>query len=106
MRGLLYDQASLDGLYAALEMSPAQHQALHLAAQRDGMRAVANGVAVKDLAREVLTLAKAGLSRLDPADVPLLAPLEAIVEAGAARAEGVLAAFTSRKSDAAFLAQF
>ncbi len=106
MRGLLYDRQALDALYEATDMTVEQHQALHLAAQRDGMKAVANGRAVKELARDVVSIAKAGLMRLDPADAPLLAPLEAIVEHGASPAESVLHAFQRRTSDSEFVSKF
>lgn len=107
MRGLLYEPQALDALTQLTKsITPAVHRALHLAAQRDGMRAKAEGVAVKELAKDVVAIAKAGLARLDPLDVPLLAPLEEIVATGAAPAERVLSAFQQRTSDTAFLEQF
>jgi glutamate--cysteine ligase len=103
MRGLLYDRQALDGLYEALSMTPAQHQALHLAAQRDGLGAEAGGLSVKAMAATVLKLAAEGLSRLDPLDRPLLAPLEAVLEDGRSPAVRTLERFRNRQSDAAFL---
>lgn len=107
MRGLLYEPGALDALtQATRRVTPAVHRALHLAAQRDGMKAVAEGVGVHGLAKEIVGIAKAGLERLDPADAPLLAPLERIVDEGAAPAEAVVAAFRNRTSDDAFLSRF
>ncbi|MBL8922223.1 MAG: glutamate--cysteine ligase [Myxococcaceae bacterium] len=107
LRGLLYEPRALDELTQATKrVTPQVHRALHLAAQRDGMRAVAEGVAVKELAKEIVAIAKAGLTRLDPSDAPLLAPLEAIVSRGASPAEAVLEAWRTRASDEAFLARF
>jgi glutamate--cysteine ligase len=103
MRGLLYDQRSLDALHDALATTPAQHQALHLAAQKDGLRAEANGLSVKAFATVALRLAAEGLERLDPADRPLLAPLEAVLADGRSPAEKTLERFRTRTSDAAFL---
>lgn len=103
MRGLLYDRTATDELLGVMAASPAAHEALHRAAQRDGLRARAEGRSVLELARQVMVIAKAGLARLDPADLPLLAPLEAIVEEGRAPAERVREAFAQRTSDAAFL---
>ncbi|MCU0697638.1 MAG: glutamate-cysteine ligase family protein [Myxococcaceae bacterium] len=103
MRGLLYDRQALDGLYDALAMTPAQHHALHLAAQRDGLDAEAGGFSVKAMAATVLKLAADGLSRLDPADRPLLAPLEAVLADGRSPAGRTLERFRRRTSDSAFL---
>jgi glutamate--cysteine ligase len=103
MRGLLYDREALGGLCDALAMTPAQHQSLHLAAQRDGLSAEAAGFSVKAMAATVLKLAAEGLSRLDPADRPLLAPLEAVLAEGRSPAVRVLERFRQRTSDAVFL---
>jgi glutamate--cysteine ligase len=103
MRGLLYDQRSLDALHDALAMTPAQHHALHLAAQKDGLRAEADGLSVKAFATIALKLAADGLERLDPADRPLLAPLEAVLADGRAPAERMLERFRARTAESAFL---
>jgi len=102
MRGLLYDRQAVDELTAATAMTVEQHRVLHLAAQRDGLEAKG----LLGLARDVLSIAKGGLSRLDPADLPLLAPLEAVVASGRSPAAGVREAFETRTSDSAFLRQF
>ncbi len=106
MRGLLYDSNALDHLLRLMPLSPADHHALHLAAQRDGLAAVAAGRALLPLARDVVGLARAGLKRLDPDDVPLLEPLEDIVAAGQSPAVATAAAFRARVSDSAFLDRF
>ncbi|MCA3011951.1 MAG: glutamate--cysteine ligase [Myxococcaceae bacterium] len=103
MRGLLYDRQALDGVTEALALTPTQHRALHLAAQRDGLRGVAEGRSLRALAATVVELAAAGLSRLDPADRPLLAPLEAVLADGRSPAERTLERFRQRRSDSDFL---
>jgi glutamate--cysteine ligase len=99
MRGLLYDPLATEQLSEAMSMSPEAHAALHRLAQREGLRAPK----ILDCARTVMAIAKAGLSRLDPLDVPLLEPLEAIVQSGRAPAEFVIDAFRARTSEAAFV---
>lgn len=103
MRGLLYDDGATQAASRLMALSPAQHAALHLAAQRDGLGAVVEGRRLLDLAREVLAIARAGLQRVDAADLPLLAPLEAIAAKGQSPAVAVLEAFAARTSDSAFL---
>jgi glutamate--cysteine ligase len=102
MRGLLYDRQALDELTVATAMSVEQHRSLHLAAQREGLEAKG----LLELSRDVVAIAKAGLSRLDPGDVPLVAPLEAVVESGRSLSARVIEAFETRTSDSAFLQQF
>jgi glutamate--cysteine ligase len=102
MRGLLYDRQALDELTAATATTVEQHRALHLAAQREGLEAKG----LLELSRDVVAIARRGLSRLDPADIPLLAPLEAVIESGRSPSARVLEAFGKRVSDSAFLQQF
>lgn len=102
MRGLLYDAQALDALTRATAMSVEQHHALHRAAQRDGLQAEG----LLELARDVVGIAKAGLTRLDPEDVPLLEPLEAVVASGRAPAVLVREAFAARTSNEAFVSKF
>lgn len=102
MRGLLYDRQAVDELAAAMPKTVEDHRALHLAAQREGLGAKG----LLERSRDVVAIARAGLTRLDPADVPLLAPLEAVIESGRSPSARVLEAFGKRTSDSAFLQQF
>ncbi|MDP3503691.1 MAG: glutamate-cysteine ligase family protein [Myxococcales bacterium] len=102
MRGLLYDRQAVDELAAATPKTVEEHRVLHLAAQREGLEAKG----LLGLSRDVVAIARAGLTRLDPADVPLLAPLEAVLESGRSPSARVLEAFGKRTSDSAFLQQF
>lgn len=101
-RGLLYDRQALDGALELTRAVPRVHRELHLAAQRDGLRAEAGGLSVLQLARETVALAREGLRRLDPDDATLLEPLEALVARGRSRAEDVLESFARRASDETF----
>jgi glutamate--cysteine ligase len=101
MRGLLYDRQAVDELAAAMPKTVEEHRALHLAAQREGLGAKG----LLERSRDVVAIARAGLTRLDPADVPLLAPLEAVIESGRSPSATVLEAFGKRTSDSAFLEQ-
>ncbi|MBC5806625.1 MAG: hypothetical protein DLM53_04700 [Candidatus Eremiobacter antarcticus] len=66
-KGLLYDPAALRAaLQAAPRLDPSAFRALQMAVARDALAAVAEGVAVLDVAREVLALARAGLERIAP----------------------------------------
>ncbi len=105
-RGLLYDRTATDEASALMAASPEKHHSLHLAAQRDGMGARADGRSVLDLAREAVRVAKDGLRRLDPADVGLLEPLEAIVAEGRSPAVRVVEAFQRSGGAPAFLDAF
>lgn len=92
LRGLLYDDtARADAWQLVKGLRPADVRALHAAAQRDGLRATFGAGTLADLAKDVLAVARRGLERLDPADAPLLSPLEQIAEGGRSPAERVLA---------------
>ncbi len=105
LRGLLYDERALGELEQALPyLSPADHLALHRDAQLHGLKATALRGTLADYARDVVSIAERGLRRLDEGDVPLLAPLQALAEAGASPAERVLR--EAGRAPADFLSQF
>jgi glutamate--cysteine ligase len=93
--GLLYDDAALAGataLTAGLAM--ADRQALRQAVPRQGLAArLPDGRSVRDVGRELVALAAAGLGRLAPGDVAYLDPLREIVETGRTVADRVREAF-------------
>jgi glutamate--cysteine ligase len=106
-RGLLYDDGALD---AALDLVPrlsfAEHLAFHEEAQRHGLRGKLRRSAISALALEMVKVARQGLQRLDPDDIPLLEPLEERARSGRSPAEDVLEAFREEKSPARFLSRF
>ena len=60
--GLMYDQGALDGAWDLVKGWDAQtRQSLRVAASVDGLQAQVGGIGMHDLAREVVTLAEAGL---------------------------------------------
>lgn len=92
MRGLLYDETARADAWALVRAwSPAQVRALHEAAQRQGLSAPLGAGTLADLGKDVVAIARQGLLRLDPADAPLLAPLEQVAASGRSPAERVLA---------------
>lgn len=90
-RGLLYDRTALD---AALTLCPPltfeEHLSFHDSARKDALEAKVRGIRLRDLAVEMVQLAKEGLQRLDAEDASLLEPLEEIAASGRAPAMRVL----------------
>ncbi len=101
MRGLLYDDGALEAAGKLLPFTGLDaHLALHHASQRVALAAPVGTRTAREAAAELLAIARAGLARLDPLDVPLLAPLEAIAAEGVTRAHRVLEAFETTKRPA------
>ncbi|PQO24869.1 glutamate--cysteine ligase [Rhodobacteraceae bacterium WD3A24] len=97
--GLMYDQSALDAAWDLAKGWDAQtREALRVAAGRDGLAAKVNGIDMHELAREVLTIAHAGLkARARPGTGGLLADethflnaLHEIVESGKTPADELL----------------
>jgi len=60
--GLMYDQTALDGAWDLVkDWTPAQHDALRVAASIDGLQAKVTGINMHDIAREAVALSEAGL---------------------------------------------
>lgn len=104
-RGILYDRTALDEATALLpQLSFAQHLELHDEARKRGLRAKVHGIDVARSATELVAIARRGLARLDPEDVFLLAPLEAVAESGRSPAEDVLEVWERTRDPQAVLA--
>jgi glutamate--cysteine ligase len=95
--GLLYDQNALDAAWDLVkDWSAAERQQLRDDVPRLGFGAEIRGRKARDLARDVVSLSRHGLvrrARLDRAgrdETHFLEPLEALIEAGATPAEGLL----------------
>ena len=107
MRGLLYDSVALDEATRLLPpLGPQEHRELHHSAQRHGLDAPLGRGTLVDYARDLVSIARRGLTRLDPLDAALLAPLEEIAHTGRSRAVDVAAHFETEKDPAAFLRRF
>jgi glutamate--cysteine ligase len=101
-RGLLDDPEACAAAWA-LVAGPtlAEREALRRAVPKEGLAARFGGRSVRDLAVELVAVARAGLSRLSggAADAALLAPLEAYATAGRSPADDLLSDFESAKGD-------
>ncbi|NBD11506.1 glutamate--cysteine ligase [Corallococcus silvisoli] len=93
-RGILYDAQALSEAEQLLpRLSFTEHLAFHDTARREGLAGKLGSRALHGLAAEMVAIAKRGLQRLDPLDVPLLAPLEAVAASGRSPAQDVLDAW-------------
>jgi glutamate--cysteine ligase len=100
--GILYDDSALDGAWQLVkDWTAAERQKLRDDVPRLGFNAEIRGRRVRDLAREMVSLAHAGLARrrrLDRSgrdETHFLVPLEALVERGETPAEELIAKFRS-----------
>jgi glutamate--cysteine ligase len=104
-KGLLYDDAACAAVSVlTAHLSFAERLELRAEVPRSGLatrlRAPAGGqVTVLELARQLVAAARAGLTRVAPAELPLLAPLDEVVATGRAPAERVREAFASWGGD-------
>ena len=58
----MYDQSALDGAWDLVKSwTPAQHDALRVAASIDGLQAQVTGINMHDIAREAIALSEQGL---------------------------------------------
>jgi glutamate--cysteine ligase len=104
-RGLLYDAQALEEAGRLLpQLSFAEHLAFHAEAQRLGLHGTLRGVRISELAQQMVRVARDGLRRLDPADVPLLDPLEETARSGRSPADLLLAAHAQDPSPSNLLA--
>jgi len=92
-RGLLYDAQALEEAGRLLPpLSFSEHLSFHAEAQRLGLHGTLRGVRIGELAQQMVRVAREGLRRLDPEDVPLLDPLEETARTGRSPADALLAA--------------
>jgi glutamate--cysteine ligase len=100
-KGILYEEGALDAATALLAgLSYADRLALREAVPVRGLAApLPDGRTVRDAARELVAIARAGLSRLAPDEVRYLAPLEEIAATGRTIADRVRELFASAGDD-------
>ncbi|MGI1662854.1 glutamate--cysteine ligase [Palleronia sp. KMU-117] len=100
--GLIYDQSALDAAWdLAKGWTPEFRQELRVAASVDALAATVNGVSMRDLAREVVAIAEAGLKArampgaggLVPDETHFLNALKESVETGQTPADELIARF-------------
>lgn len=100
MRGLLYDPAAREAATAlTAHLSIAERQQLADEVPARGLATLAGGRKLGDLAKELVAIARAGLERLAPASVALLAPVEAIAESGRTQADRLLELWNQHAPD-------
>ena len=103
-RGLLYDadaRAAATALTAKLSFPERQRLADDV--PRLGFAARAGGSSVGDLAAELVAIAHDGLSRVAPAALPLLAPVEDIAATRQTQADRMIALWRAHAGDRAAL---
>jgi glutamate--cysteine ligase len=91
MRGLLYDvtaRAAATQLTAGLPFTERQRVADEV--PRSGLATRIGAHTVGELAKQLVAIARDGLSRLAPASIPLLAPVEAIASSGRTQADHII----------------
>lgn len=104
-RGLLYEAQALEGALRLLPpLSFSEHLAFHAEAQRLGLHGTLRGIPIREFAVQMIQLARDGLRRLDPADAPLLDPLEDTARSGRSPADLLLAAHAEDPSPGHLLA--
>jgi glutamate--cysteine ligase len=104
MRGLLYDPAARAAATALTAgLSFADRQRLADDVPRLGFAARAGKRSVGDLAAELVAIARDGLSRVAPAALPLLAPVEHIATTRRTQADAMIALWQAHAGDRAAL---
>jgi glutamate--cysteine ligase len=97
--GLTYDQDALDGAWDLVkDWTPAQHDALRVAASVDGLQAKVTGINMHDIARETVALSEQGLKArarpgaggMVPDETHFLNALKESVETGKVPADELL----------------
>jgi glutamate--cysteine ligase len=90
MRGLLYDDtARAAAIQLTADLSFADRQRLADEVPRSGFATRAGAHTVGELAKQLVAIARDGLSRVAPASLPLLAPVEEIAASGRTQADRI-----------------
>jgi glutamate--cysteine ligase len=91
MRGLLYDATARDAAIAlTATLSFADRQRLADDVPRTGLATRAGAHTLGELAKQLVAIARDGLSRVAPASIPLLAPVEEIASTGRTQADRIV----------------
>jgi glutamate--cysteine ligase len=100
MRGLLYDETARSAAIALTAgLSFAERQTLANDVPRAGFKARAGAHTVGELAKQLVAIARDGLSRQMPASLPLLAPVEQIASSGRTQADEILELWQRHQGD-------
>lgn len=90
MRGLLYDTTARSAAIAlTADLSFADRERIADEIPRGGFSTRIGAHSAGDLAKQLVAIARDGLSRVAPASLPLLAPVEAIAASGRTQADAI-----------------
>jgi glutamate--cysteine ligase len=104
MRGLLYDPAARAAAIALTAKLPfAERQRVADEVPRAGLATRAGSHTVGDLAKQLVAIARDGLSRVAPDSMPLLAPVEEIAATGRTHADRIIEIWNRHAGDRAKL---
>lgn len=103
MRGLLYDKTARDAATALIDLPFAERQALADDVPRAGFAAKAGAHTLGELAKQLVAIAKDGLSRVAPQALGLLAPVEEIATTGRTQADRIIDIWQQHTGDRAAL---
>jgi glutamate--cysteine ligase len=104
MRGLLYDEtARTEATALTAKLSFPERQQLADDVPRLGFAARAGARSVGDLAAELVAIARDGLSRVAPAALPLIAPVEDIAATRRTQSDRMIALWNAHAGDRAAL---
>jgi glutamate--cysteine ligase len=104
MRGLLYDstaRSAATALTAGLSFEERQRIADEM--PKTGLRTRAGAHTLGDLAKQLVAIARDGLSRVAPASIPLLAPVEEIAATGRTQSDRIVELWQKNAGDRAAL---
>jgi glutamate--cysteine ligase len=100
MRGLLYDTTARDAATALTAGMPfADRQRIADEMPKSGLATRAGKHTLGDLAKELVAIARDGLSRVAPASIPLLAPVEDIATTGRTQADRMIELWQKHAGD-------
>lgn len=106
MRGLLYDATARSAAIAlTADLTFAQREQLADEVPRTGLATRLGRHTVGDLAKELVAIARDGLSRIAPASIPYLAPVEEIARSGHTQADAIREHWKRHAGDRAALIQ-
>jgi glutamate--cysteine ligase len=107
-RGLLYDGDARKAAWALVADWPFDERLrVYRATPKEGLRGRAHGRPMLELCKELMAIARAGLGKLGATDeLPLLAPLERIVETGRTVADEIAAEWQRSGGDTARMIEF
>ena len=105
MRGLLYDETARAAAIAlTAQLSFADRQRVADEVPRSGLATRAGTTTLGALAKELVAIARDGLSRVAPGSLPLLAPVEAIASSGRTQADRIVELWQQSSDKVAALA--